>query len=580
MTTYSEQLYQRRRLGWLIGALVLFGFIIAVRLVQIQLLQHNYYLIKAASIHQRKYEIPAKRGELFIHDGENTAPLVLNETLKLLYADPTFITDKVKTARAIAEVLGESPERIYGLLGKGGEYEVLARRLTSVISDKITALKLAGIGLTDQTYRVYPEGTLAGQVAGFVNADGLGQYGIEEFLNPDLGGTPGLLKAKTDTRGIPIATSDNVIRQPKDGNSYVLTIDRNMQAQAEKYLAAGVQAVGAPSGSVIIVDPFTGAVKAMANYPSFDPNNYGATTDYRDFANAVVSDQFEPGSGFKVFTMSTGLDTGKVKPDTVYNDTGLEQIGGRDIRNAENHQFGIQTMTDVIQKSLNTGVIFVLKTLGGDPTKITAAGKKIFYDYITKHFGFGLRTGIEQAGEAAGQVNPPSTNDATYANMTFGQGISVTMVQMVAAVSAIANGGKLYEPYLVDQIIGSNGAKTTEKPKLINANVMSAQAANDMSKMMIQVVEHGSGYLAKQKGYQIAGKTGTAQIPKPDGSGYIDGVNIGSFVGFAPVDHPRFVMMVRVNQPKVSGFAESTTVPIFANISQWLLRYYAVPPSS
>jgi cell division protein FtsI/penicillin-binding protein 2 len=207
-------------------------------------------------------------------------------------------------------------------------------------------------------------------------------------------------------------------------------------------------------------------------------------------------------------------------------------------------------------------------------------GKKLLYEYITKHFGFGLRTGIEQSGEAAGQVNPPTTNDTNYANMTFGQGISVTMVQMVQAVSAIANGGRLYQPYLLDQTIASDGTKTTQHPKLINSRVMSPESSAQLARMMTQVVEHGSGYLARQKGYQVAGKTGTAQIPKPDGTGYVEGANIGSFVGFAPVDHPRFVMMVRVNEPKVSGFAESTTVPIFANIATWLLRYYAVPPQS
>jgi stage V sporulation protein D (sporulation-specific penicillin-binding protein) len=499
----------RRRLGWLRASLLLFGAILFVRLVQVQVFEHDSYTALAASIHQRKYEVPAKRGNIYLRDGEATTPLVMSQSLKLLYADPSFVTDKVKTARALADATGDSYDRLYGLLAKGGEYVALKNRLPVATADKINALNLPGIGLVDQTYRVYPEGSLASQLAGFVNADGVGQYGLEGYLNDDLSGKVGLLKAKTDTRGIPIATANNVIKPPVDGNSYVVTIDRSIQAQAEKFLKAGVESVGAKSGSVIIMDPKTGAVTAMANYPTYDPNNFGSISDYSVFSNSAVSSQFEPGSGFKVITMSAGLDTGKVKPDTTYNDTGLEQISGRDIRNAENHKFGIQSMTDVIQKSLNTGVIFVLKSLGGDPTKITLAGKKVLYDYITKHFGFGVRTGIEQAGEAAGQVNQPTTQDVNYANMTFGQGISVTMVQMASAVSAIANGGKLYQPYLVDQIQKPDGTTVTNQPKLVNGHVISPQAASDISTMMEQVVLHGSGYMTKIKGYRVAGKTGT-----------------------------------------------------------------------
>ncbi len=556
------------------------GLIFTIRLFQIQILEHDRYQALGANIHQRKYEVPAQRGEIYMHDHDDTSPLVLNQTLKLLYADPSFISDKVKTARALAEVTGGSATKYYDLLGKGGEYVALENKLTSDVATKVSALNLAGVGMVDETYRVYPEGSLASQITGFVNADGQGQYGLEGYLNGELTGKPGLLKAKTDTRGIPIATADNLLKLPVDGSSYVITIDRNIQSQAEKFLKSGVEAVGAKSGSVVIVDPSSGAVLAMANYPTYDPNDYTKVTDYSQFSNSVVSDNFEPGSGFKAFTMAAGLDSGKVQVATTYNDTGQEEVSGRVIRNAEGHKFGIQTMTDVIQKSLNTGVIFVLKSLGGDPTRITQAGKKLYYDYLTKRFGFGIKTGIEVAGEASGAVNAPSTPDVNYANMSFGQGISVTMLQMVSAMSAIANGGTLYQPYIIDKIIKPDGTTVSHEPRVVNKQVITSQAASDLVQMLIQVVEHGSGYLTKIPGYKIAGKTGTAQIPRADGQGYEEGKNIGSFIGLAPVEKPRFVMMVRVNEPKTSGFAESTTVPIFANITQWLLRYYAIPPSS
>lgn len=577
--TYSDQTTPRARLGWLMAGIGLFGIVFSIRLFQIQILQHDKYLALGVNIHQRKYEVPAMRGEIYMRDHDKSSPLVLNQTLKLLYADPSFIGDKVKTARTLAEATGGNATKYYDLLGKGGEYVVLESKITSDAATKIGAMNLAGIGMVDQSFRVYPEGALASQVTGFLNADGLGQYGLEGYLNTDLTGKPGLLKAKTDTRGIPIATADNFLKPPVDGSSYEITIDRNIQSQTEKFLKSGVEAVGAKSGSVVIMDPSTGAVLAMANYPSFDPNEYTKVTDYNLFSNSVVSDNFEPGSGFKAFTMAAGLDSGRVKVATTYNDTGTEEVSGRVIHNAEDHKFGIQTMTDIIQKSLNTGVIFVLKSLGSDPTRITEAGKKLYYDYLTKRFGFGVRTGIEVAGEASGAVNAPSSPDVNYANMSFGQGISVTMLQMVSAMSAVANGGKLYQPYIIDKILKPDGSIINHQPHLVNPQVISKQAATDLVQMLVQVVEHGSGYLAKVPGYRIAGKTGTAQIPRADGLGYVEGKNIGSFIGLAPVENPRFVMMVRINEPKTAGFAESTTVPVFANISQWLLRYYAIPPS-
>ncbi len=557
------------------------GLTVVVRLFQIQVIKHDQYATSATLEYSRKFTVPAKRGQIYLLDGNEKSPLALNQTLKLLYADPTQIDDPAKTATALAGVTGDSAADYLKALQQGGNYVVLKRRIELAMGDKLAALNLAGIGLSEQQIRVYPEGSLASQLLGFVNADGDGQYGVEGYLNQDLSGTPGLLKIKTDTKGNPIAIANNIEKPAVDGKSYVLTIDRNIQSQAEKYLKTGVEAAQASSGSVIIVDPHTGAIKAMANYPTFDPNNYGATTDYSTFANAVVSNQFEPGSGFKVFTMAAGLSTGKVTPATTYNDSGSAEIDGRTIRNAENHVYGQQTMTDVIQKSLNTGVIFVLKSLGGDPNLINLAGKKIFYDYI-KRFGFGVATGIEQSGEARGTINPPtnqSGNNVNYANMTFGQGLSVTMLQMTMAVAAIANGGTLYQPHIIGQVIDPNGNSQDVAPKVVSDHVINPEVSQQLATMMIQVVEHGSGYLAKLKGYRVAGKTGTAQIPRADGQGYEEGKNIGSFVGFAPVENPRYVMMVRINEPKVSGFAESTTVPVFANIQSWLLKYYQIPPS-
>lgn len=584
MRDYSDNFLFKRRVHWLqVGLIVLAGIIVS-RLAWIQLFQYEHYTALASQGQQRKYEVQPRRGEVYVIDNGIKVPLALNQTLKLVYADPSIIKEDQKPviARKLAETIEESEQVVLDKLRQKTSYVVLKSKVNSDVSARVTALKFFGIGLINQNYRVYPEGQLASQLLGFVNGEGSGQYGLEEYLNKQLSGTPGQLNAKTDTTGVPIATAENVIKPPVDGISYVLTIDRNIQAQAEKYLQEGIESVRAKSGSVVIIDPHTGAVKAMANYPTYDPNEYSKTKDYAAFTNDVVTDQFEPGSGFKVIAMAAGLDQGKVRPDTTFSDTsGCLEINSYRVCNAAGHKGGANaTMTNVIRDSLNTGMIFVLRSLGPDPSKITSQGKTILYDYIVKRFGFGVRTGIEQANEAQGKVNPPKSSDVNYANMTFGQGLSVTMMQMASAVGAIANGGTLYQPYLIDQSIKADGTTSRTQPRAINDKVLSDQAARETAAMMQVVVERGSGYLSKIPGYNMAGKTGTAQIPRKDGKGYEVGKNIGTFVGFGPVEDPKFVMMVRINEPKIEGFAEVTTVPVYANISKWLLRYYAVPPSS
>jgi stage V sporulation protein D (sporulation-specific penicillin-binding protein) len=579
----SETIVQRRRLGYFTVILVVFGVLLVARLFYLQVLQHGHYIAQASREHTRKYQVPARRGELYLRDGSGLSPIALNQTLKLVYADPRYVGDKAEAARKLASVTGGSAADYESRLNKGIEYAVLADRVPADVAKKIKALNLPGVALVDQDYRTYPEGQLAAQALGFVNADGVGQYGVEGYLNDKLGGIPGQLAAKTDTHGIPIATADNISKLPQDGTSYVLTIDRNIQAMVESELKQQVDKVKAKSGSVVVMDPATGAVKAMANYPTFDPNNYSQVKDYSVFVNQVVSTHFEPGSGIKAFTTAAALDQGKIKPDTKYDDAGFVKIGDRTINNASVDKPGNgKTMTIVLRDSLNTGVVFMLKMLGGDPNKITSSGKKTLYDYFTKHFGFGERTGIEQANEASGYIPAPNTNDVTYANMAFGQGMSATMIQMAAAMGAVANGGKLYQPHVVDSVMKPDGSTEPVSPKLVSDHVMSPAAIEDLNGMLQVVVAHGSGYLAGQMNphYKIAGKTGTAQIPRPDGKGYIDGANIGSFVGFAPAEAPRFVVMVRINEPGVAGFAETTTVPVFGDICNWLFKYYGIAPSS
>lgn len=566
-----------------IGAMILALIgVIGIRLVYLQVIRHGAFTAEASTSQSRKFAIPAERGQIYAYDGDQTTPLVLNETFKAVYADPSLIKNKQKVAGEVADALGGSTKDYLTKLKTKGNYVVLAQKVTTSAGEKLRKKDLLGVGIADKVYRTYPEGNLAAQVLGFVNNDGKGQYGVEGFMNKELGGVDGLRQVKTDTKGNPIAIAGSVERPATDGKSYVLTIDRNIQAQAELSLEAGVKNVRAKSGSVIIMDPNSGAIKAMANYPTFDPADYGKINDYSIFSNSIVADQFEPGSGFKMFTMAAGLDAGKVKPETTYNDTGKVELDGRVINNSHDKAWGVQNMADVIEKSLNTGVVFVLRSLGGNPDVINLAGKKVLYSYFQK-FGFGKVTGVEQTGEALGAVNQPtkvSGNDVNYANMTFGQGISATMIQMVAAAAAISNGGKLYQPQLVAGVMNGDQVKPFT-PKVINSNVISKDAADKLTTMMEKVVQgkYGSGYKARMAGYTIAGKTGTAQIPNPNGKGYREDKNIGSFIGWAPSKSPKFIMMVRINEPNVSGFAESTTVPVFADIAKWLVTYMQISPS-
>ena len=572
-----------KRIFYLMILMGIFGSIMFGKLVFVQVFQNKLYLEKANAQQSRKFDIPARRGQIYVNDGNGAVyPIALNQQLFLLAADPKFIKDPSDTVNKLSRYLSneETVDLQTKLSNKENRYLVIKKSLSSSDANEIKNLKLPGIILNSQDGRNYPEGELFAHITGYVNQDGAGQYGIEQFLNPSLSGKGGVSRAITDSLGVPITSNENTIITPENGSDFVLTIDRNIQQMAATAIETAVKSNQADSGSIIVMDPKTGAIRAMVNYPSYDPNNYQAVTaaDYFKFINSNITNQFEPGSGFKVITMAAGLDTGKVKPDTKYEDTGEAKIDDRVVNNANDKKYGISTMTDVIQKSLNTGVVFVLKQLGTDPDKITSKGKEVFFEYIKK-FGFGERTGVELAGEAKGFIKKPDGYNVDYANMSFGQGISVTNLQLANSVSAIANGGTLYKPYIVDKETKASGEIILSKPAVIRNDVMSRQSAAELAEMMKQVVQHGSGWPARTTGYSIAGKTGTAQVPKPDGTGYEESKNIGSFVGFAPVEDPRFVILVRVNYPRVDGFAEKTTVPAFAEVARQLFMYYQIAPS-
>ena len=562
--------------AFLLPVLIIFG-----RLVTVQVLKHSFYAEKASAQQSRQFEIPAKRGELYVENNGELYPVALNNSLKYVYADPQLIEDPDKASTELAPILDlgqASLEKSLTFTGKN-RYVELKQAVDKETAKKIAELRLRGVVLRDRDYRSYPEGALFGHLTGYVNNDGKGQYGLEEYLNADLSGRNGMLKAITDSQGVPLSTQDNVIEEPRNGTSYVLTVDRYIQGIAEKALKTAVSDNKAASGSIIVMDPHTGAIKAMVNTPDYDPNHYTQVKpdNYASFLNSAITSQFEPGSGFKPLTMSIGIENKKVDQHTGFNDTGEVVIGEYTIHNADKKKFGQVDMALVIKNSINTGMVYILKLMGGNPNEITRAGKEMLYAGIQK-FGFGQKTGVELAGEAAGRVKDPKAADIDYANMTFGQGIATTSLQMVTAMSSIANGGVKVEPHILAKKVLANGELETVHKNFANDRVMSKETADTVANMMIGVVEGGSGYLTRMPGYKIAGKTGTAQVPKANGQGYEENKNIGSFIGFAPVGDPKFIMLVRVDYPQTNTYAERSAVPAFAEVAKQLFSYYQVPP--
>jgi len=430
---------------------------------------------------------------------------------------------------------------------------------------------LPGFGHAMETFRFYPEGNMGAHILGFVGYEGdkkEGRYGLEEFFNEELSGKPGSLKTERDASGDLIIINDREFTRPEPGADLVLTIDRNIQFAACQKLNAAVARHGADGGSVIILEPETGRVIAMCASPDFDPNNYKEINDIKNYNNSGIFGLYEPGSIFKVITMAIGLDQEKITPETTYVDSGVVKIANYEIKNSDLKAHGECTMNKVLEESLNTGVIFVMRKTGSE----------VFADYV-KNFGFGERTGIELSAEGKGDIGNLSlkeNRDLYAATASFGQGVSATPLQMVSAYAAIANGGVLMKPYIVKEVLRPDGEKITAGAREIR-RVISERAAALLGGMMVNVVENGHGKKAGVKGYFVAGKTGTAQVPRSDGRGYEANSHIGSFAGFAPANDPKFAMIVKIDHPRDVEWAESSAAPLFGEIADYILHYYKVP---
>jgi cell division protein FtsI/penicillin-binding protein 2 len=567
----------------LYGLLLAVCAIFVVRLFYLQVIRHDYYSKAAEDYQLKEYQIPAERGIIFAQNGSTVTPLVLNEIRYTLFADPVYVEDPDKAALELARITsGDAAKYAEALQSKDTRYVVLAKKLDKTTAEAIDALDILGIGTRETSYRTYPQGQLASQLLGFVNDEGKGQYGVEQYLEDELAGRPGQLRAITDARGIPLVSNpDNVVNEPEKGEAVTLTIDLGMQRQAEDLLKAGLERAQSASGSVIIMDPNNGAIKAMANYPSYDPTKITEVSNIADLSNAAVNAPLEPGSIMKSLTAATAIDQGVVSADTAFYDPGFVQVGDRKITNVRNST-GTQTVESTLVNSLNTGAVWLLKQIGrGD---INERARFTWYDYMSKHYFLGQATGVEQAGEASGYVPGPEDNDegiaVTYANTAFGQGLSATPLQMGAAFCSIINGGTYYQPTLVHGLRGQDGSEQVKQPTIRRENVISQAASEEVVSLLERVVRQNIAS-ATRDGYRVGGKTGTAEFTNPENGEYFKDRFNGTYLGFVGGDQPEYVIVVRVNDPKIPGFAGSAAAaPIFRDMTNMLLDNFGVTPKS
>lgn len=549
--------------------ILFFAAAIISRLFFLQILNHKLYQAQALGQQVKFNSISGQRGEVFFENSQEsdgsrgsgeTKSLVINKDKWTISFMPGSIKDKSAFADSLSKVIEVSKEEILSKLDTEESYITLKRDLTSEEADKVKELNLAGISWENNPARYYPQENLASAVVGFFGGEGTGQYGIEGYYEDILKGKSGI---REDKRGIDSIFSNNS-QISLDGSNLYLTLDYNIQFQAETLLKKAKDDLAIEGGQIIVMKPDSGRILALANYPSFNPNQYSKEKDLEVFQNGAVQKLFEPGSIMKPFTMAMGLNEGKVTPDTKYVDTGSLKIGVETIHNFDRKAWGEQTMTGVLENSINTGAVFVEQLVG----------RKTFFEYINK-FGFTEKTGIDLQGEVYSRNESlKSGNDIEYATASFGQGIELTPIQIMKGYCAIANGGKLVKPYIVDKIV--NGAdKQDTKPQMLE-QVFSKTAASQLATMLISVVEKGAVKGARIPGYYIAGKTGTAQIPLKNQKGYEPDKTIQTFVGFGPALNPQFLILIKLDAPQ-SPLSSVSTVPIFKSLTQYIINYWQIP---
>lgn len=558
------------RLNFVLVFIILFGAAIISRLFFLQVLERKHFQAQALGQQMNFSNITGARGQIFSMSSQETKgrkgfgeikSLAVNKENWTLSAVADNILDKDAFTREISGIVELSEEELIGLLDSGKTYVVIKKDLSSDDLAKIKVLNLAGVFWQNNPERFYPQGNFLSQTLGFLGGEGAGQYGLEGYYDNILQGKSGI---KEENKGLKSIFAPNN-RISLDGSDIYLTIDYNIQFQSEALLKNAKESLGIDSGQIIVMKPDSGRILALADFPSFDPNYYYTERNMEIFQNGAVQKLFEPGSVMKPLTMVSGLNEGKITPDTTYVDTGSVKFGIKTIKNFSNKIYGEKTMTEVLENSINTGAVYAQQQLGN----------KKFFEYLEK-FGFTEKTGIDVQGEVfsrnEGLKNGPDMN---FATASFGQGIDMTPIQLIRAFSAIANGGRIVKPYVVEKIVSGEDMVET-KPKLSEQFIFQ-EAVSQITSMLVSVVENGLDKSAKIPGYYLAGKTGTAQIPLTNKRGYDENKTIQSFIGYGPTFNPQFLILVKLDNPRVPQSTLSA-VPIFKELAQYILNYWKIPP--
>ncbi len=578
MTRELQAAGRSRALIWVLGIIVV---VFVLRLFYLQVIRHDHYVALADEEQLRSLAIPAKRGMIYALDGQTPVPIVMNETVYTVFADPQTVGQTEPVVTAIREIAGGNARKGFEelLTRKESRYQVIATKLTRTQADKLKERELSGIGFHEETQRVYPEKGLAGQLLGFVNAEGVGTYGVEGALDTRLSGTDGQRLTVADVRDVPLTIGDKNTNVPaRDGDTIVLSVDRNVQSKAEEALKAGLDKAGATAGSALVMDPNTGRVLAMANYPSYEPAAFGRVMDAALFNNAIISAPYEPASVIKTFVMAAGIDKGVISPQTTYVNTDSIKVYDRTVFNAYRGMTGTRTMQEVLDNSLNTGTVTIAQRLG-DGQAITRGARDTIYEYYHNRFGLGEMTGVELANESRGTLISPEEqegNAVRYANMTFGQGMNVTMLQVAAGFSSVVNGGQYYQPTVVAGVLDGQRRLQPQEPKVLRQTV-SAETSGTMRDMLHRA-RQSVNYMrdGDRGGYMIGGKTGTAETLK--NGVYVKSETVGTYLGFGGTDRPEYVIMVQVSAPGKNLEGGLHASPIFTDISNWMIDYLHLQP--
>ncbi len=546
---------------------ILISLVGVYRLFILQIKNGDYWQAIAKGQQTFIEESIGERGDFFLEDKNNNR-IILAQNIKknILYIISNKIEDKNKTAELLEDILQQPKDEILLEIEKG---ETFKKEIDDEQAQefKKNCNNIKGLYVDEIQTRFYPQNSLAASLIGFVNQAGDGQYGIEGYFNKIIKGTEGFTEQQRSPWGyLSLFSKNENLNSPKQGSDLVLTLDYNIQFFCEKKLRQAKEQWDIDAGEIIVIEPTTGKIISLATFPSFDPNKYKEETNLEVFRNASTQKLFEPGSVFKAITMAAALEENLITPETTYVDKGFVNLGGPLIYNYEKRVWGEQTMTNVLEKSINTGAVFVQRELG----------TKLFLKYLEK-FGFFEKTGIDLQAEEFSLNNVLRNGyPRDFASASFGQGIDTTSIQLITAFSAIANGGNLMKPYIVQKIIKDNGEEIEIRPE-IQRRVISEETSDKLTSMLVSVVDNIYARRAQVKGYFIAGKTGTAQIALEQG-GYSKDRTMHSFIGYLPSDDPKVLILVKLENPKGASASSYSAAPLFSEIARYIVDLWQIPP--